>query len=300
MTTTQPSPTLECFDFSKPARLSSDHADQWQHWLEQFAQDFREKWLQLANVEIETRIGDQAALEFEVVRQRLPRPAIAWEFEIGEQNLPTLLVFDRPLALGLVMQLLGEQEKQLPEDRPLSAIEHSLCEMLFRRIIDSLSESWPQKDPLACHMKEVDQYPHRSRLWEPRKTVYTCNLDFGFGEGSSLCQWILPQEELEGLLEKLDVQRVELTEDSRQRMEERARDVPVPVTVEIGRISVPVSRLANLAAGDVMVFEQRIQDPLPLVVAGKKKFYGWLGRTGNRQAFKVTEVCPNDRGARNE
>ncbi len=290
--------TVEKFDFSKPSRLSPGNADQWQHWLDLFATEFREKWYQLASVETELQIGDQAALVFEVVRQRLPRPAIAWCFSIGTDKVPTLLVFDRPLALGLVMQLLGEQQQELPDDRPLSAIEHSLCEMMFRRIVDSLSESWPQKEPLEFEMQEVDLFPHRSRIWEPRKTVYTCNFGFNIGDGTSICQWILPQEELEGVLEQLDVPRVEFSEAGRQRMEQRVFDVPVEVTVELGRTQVPVSRLATLAAGDVLLFEQRINEPLPLVVAGQKKFYGWLGRAGNRQAFKVTEVCQSDRGVR--
>ena len=297
MATTQSESPLETYDFSKPARLSSGNADQWQHWLDLFARDFREKWFQLANVETELRIGEQAALAFEVVRQRLPRPAIAWSVSIGQDNLPTLLVFDRPLALGLVMQLLGEQQKELPDDRPLSAIEHSLCEMMFRRIVDSLSESWPQKEPLDCEIQEMDLFPHRSRLWEPRKTVYTCNFAFDIGDGNTVCQWILPQEELEKMLEQLDIPRVELNAASRQRMEQKVTDVPVEVTVELGRTKVPVSKLATLAADDVLLFEQRINEPLPLVVAGKRKFYGWLGRTGNRQAFKVTELCQIERGA---
>ena len=79
-------------------------------------------------------------------------------------------------------------------------------------------------------------------------------------------------------------------------MAQRVLEIKVPLTVEVGRTSVPVSRLANLAPGDVLVLDQRINEPLPLVVGERVKFHGWLGRNGNRQLFKISDVSSSFSG----
>lgn len=281
---------VEPFDFTRPGSLSSSIADAWQRWIEMVKSDFRERWMQFANTEVKFRILEQMPLSFDTVRQRLPKPAIGCSLTLGGSSLPSLLVLDRPLALGMILQMLGEPVGESPEDRPLSAIEFSLCEVLFQKIAESISESWPDKDQISCELGSLDPVPHRSRLWDPRKMVFVCSIQMGSGDESQRCYWILPHDELEELLLQTETEPTSSESETKQKMSQRVLDIKVPITVELGRTKVPVSRLAQLAAGDILVFDQRIEDPLPLIVGDSAKFQGWLGRNGNRQLFKVSEV----------
>jgi len=290
MTTKIDPAKVEPFDFTRPGSLSSSIADAWQRWIEMVKSEFRERWMQLTNTEVKFRILEQIPLNFDAVRQRLPKPAIGCSLNLGTANLPTLLVFDRPLALGMILQMLGETNSELPEDRPLSSIEFSLCEVLFQKLAESISESWPDKDQINCELGSLDPFPHRSRLWDPRKMVFVCSIQMGPGEDSQRCHWILPHDELEELLLQTETEPTSSVSEAKQKMSQRVLDIKVPITVEVGRTKVPVSRLAQLAPGDVLVFDQRIDDPLPLMVGDSVKFQGWLGRHGNRQLFKVSDV----------
>ncbi|MCP4082393.1 MAG: FliM/FliN family flagellar motor switch protein [Pirellulaceae bacterium] len=297
MTTTKHDPAkVEPFDFTRPGSLSSSIADAWQRWSEMLTSDFSERWMQLANTEVRVRIVEQMALSFDTVRQRLPKPAIGCGLSLGSANLPSMLVFDRPLALGMVLQMLGEPAGKLPEDRPLTSIEFSLCEVLFQKLSESISESWPDKDQLACELGSIDPIPHRSRLWDPRKMVFVCSLQLGPADDAQKCYWILPHDELEELLLQTEAGQTNNEVGSQQKMAQRVLEIKVPLTVEVGRTSVPVSRLANLAPGDVLVLDQRINEPLPLVVGERVKFHGWLGRNGNRQLFKISDVSSSFSG----
>lgn len=290
MTTKIDPAKVEPFDFTRPGSLSSSIADAWQRWIEMVKSDFRERWMQLTNTEVKVRILEQMPLNFDAVRQRLPKPAIGCSLNLGSANLPSLLVFDRPLALGMILQMLGEPSGELPEDRPLSSIEFSLCEVLFQKVAESISESWPDKDQISCELGSLDPFPHRSRLWDPRKMVFVCSIQMGSGDESQRCYWILPHDELEELLLQTETEPTSSATETKQKMSQRVLDIKVPITVEVGRTKVPVSRLAQLAPGDVLVFDQRIDEPLPLVVGNSVKFQGWLGRHGNRQLFKVSDV----------
>ena len=50
---------------------------------------------------------------------------------------------------------------------------------------------------------------------------------------------------------------------------------------------VPLSRLAGLAEGDLLILGQRVTDPLTAKVAEADKFRVWPGRVGRRQAVRV-------------
>ena len=202
-----------------------------------------------------------------------------------------LVVMERALAMAVVMQVLGEPVDEMPQDRPLSVIEHSLCEMWFSQFATSMGDSWPQKDPLIFKLGDLDLRPHRSRLHEPKESMLfaTIELETGGQQRELFC--LLPLSDIESLLHTTGSHGLPLSKSSEIAMQQRAHDLPVAVTVALGSAYLRVSELANLVEGDVIVLDQRISEPLPLKVAEKTKFFGWLGRKGNRQAFKVSEVA---------
>lgn len=282
----QPAP----FDFSNLGRLPVETEHQWRNWLDNFVADLKERWLQSANAEIEIEIGKNATQGFDLARSRILRSSIAWELRVSPRVIPSILILGRPLALGLTLHLLGQPIRTLPDDRPLSDIEISICEVVFSKIAESLSESWPQKDCLPIELARPEFAPHKSRLWEPRQIVLVCNGSINLGEEASDFTWLLPLAELEELLGQLEDRPVQTTEEIKRLMEHKAREIPVPVTVELGRASISLTRLASLRTGDVVLFNQRINEPLPMMIDRKTKFRGWLGRAGKRHSFKISEV----------
>ncbi len=293
-TTTQNLPAasanIEPFDFTQPSGLASEISERWSSWLDAWTADFNEKWSQLTGRQIEFQHSNQQAQTFDSVKRRLPKPAIGCEIAVSDRQLTTLLVMPRRLMLALVLQMLGDEIDPLPDDRPLTDVEWSLSEMIVIQLTASLGESWPQKESLQCRMVHSDGIPHRSRLLDPRTVVTVCSFSVNLGGSGEDMLWILPQEELEQLLIENDADHVESSEAFKQQMEHRALAIPVAISVLLGSAKVSVNRLAELKAGDVIVLDQRINEMLPLMVSNQIKFFGWLGRIGHRQAFKIGEI----------
>jgi flagellar motor switch protein FliM len=297
MTTRATSGELERFDFSRHGQVLSENARQWQIWLDGTLNELKEAWTASSRSPISLSAGDQAILRFDALRQRFPNPAVACEMATGANAMNSMLVLDRPLALSLVLQLLGDDSGKIPEDRALSEIEITVCESFLRMFAASIREAWPRKERLDCQIRGMELTPHRSRLWEPRRSIFASTILIGEGAQSRPIYWASPVDELENLLRTLDEKPVEPSREIKKRLEERILDVPVPVTVEIGRTAIPVTRLSALQPGDVIVFPRRINDPMPLLVDNKPKFFGWLGRVGGRQVFKVSEVLTQKTGS---
>ena len=64
-------------------------------------------------------------------------------------------------------------------------------------------------------------------------------------------------------------------------------EMPVEVNVRLGARKLEMRELANLKPGDILVLDQRINQPLTAFVEGVPKYVGWPGKLGNRRVFQV-------------
>ena len=69
-------------------------------------------------------------------------------------------------------------------------------------------------------------------------------------------------------------------------------DIPVELSVRLGRSRLSASALATLSVGDVIALDQMLDAPLPLIVdaTGKPLAWGMPGRTGSVLSFQLTSV----------
>ena len=281
---------IQPFDFSKPTGLALETADQMTVWLEGFSNLIKEKWAQIATTGMEIKFESDQALSFAVARSRMPKPAVAYQMPISADGFSTLLMAARQPMLEIVLTMLGESLTELPEDRSLSAVEYSLAEMFFQEIASALAESWPDQEALPCQVEGTESQPHRSRLFSPKKLVLVFLFSLELGCGPQELMWVVPQEELERLLEITQPVENAMKQQHREQLETRAKEIGVPVSVMLGSTKLQVQQLAELSVGDVIVLDQRINEPLTVNVHTCEKFRAWPGRCGAMQAIQINSV----------
>lgn len=67
-------------------------------------------------------------------------------------------------------------------------------------------------------------------------------------------------------------------------------DLPVTLVVELGRVSLPLSRLADLQPGDVVELQRHSREPVELTSGGKPVARGELVQIDNELGVRVTHV----------
>jgi flagellar motor switch protein FliM len=50
------------------------------------------------------------------------------------------------------------------------------------------------------------------------------------------------------------------------------------------------AQLGGLHPGDVMILDQRVREPMRLLIAGTEHFLVWPGKVGTRQAVRVESI----------
>jgi flagellar motor switch protein FliN/FliY len=71
---------------------------------------------------------------------------------------------------------------------------------------------------------------------------------------------------------------------------EGLRDVPLPVTIELGRTRVPLAELIALAPGSLVTLQRGAHEPADVYVGGKLFARGEVVTVGDKYGLRVTEI----------
>ena len=156
-----------------------------------------------------------------------------------------------------------------------------------------LQESWPGVSPPSIRLGPREPDPQYTRLMPPETLVAVCSFAIKGSFGEQVWRWIVNQKALLAFLaQALDSRQSRSSEtETRQRMEYLVKELPVQMVVTLGTADLPLSLLSGLRAGDLVILNQRVSEPLPACVAGEKKFRVWPGRVGQQQAIQIHSSC---------
>lgn len=282
----------EVYNFRKPGRPESGLGQRLVTWLRDGAAlvpGLSAKHLPFT-LEVSFQ-GMETATAAEVLG-RLADDALGFRLPVAASGLSTLLVLPRPLALVLVRGALGDTASEPPADRELTAVEEPLVEYLVQRLlVIALQETWPGLEPLPIRIGQIERTPRRVRLFGPNESLIVSTFQVKGPFGEMTWQWLAGQK---GLLEELGhatEQAAPAAEvDARPLLEAVVRELPVELVVKLGAVDLPLSHLAQLKVGDVVLLNQRVLDPLRASIAGRQKFRVWPCRVGSQQAVRVDSL----------
>ena len=224
---------------------------------------------------------------------RLSDDTIGYKVAFAGEPPTMLFAWPRPLALALVAGLLGETPTAFPEDRELSAVEVSLFEHLMQNLpAVVLQETWTGAMPLRLTVSEREPSPRWTRLFVKAEQVLQCNMTMRGPFGEQDWSWLAPYHALHELTHRAEEDEPALIQqDGPRKLETLVRDLPIKVIVELGMVELPLSQLAGLAPGDLLILDQRVSEPLTVRVDNRPKFRGWPGRAGSRQSLQIESLC---------
>jgi flagellar motor switch protein FliM len=201
-----------------------------------------------------------------------------------------IVCIPRPLHLALIASSLGEPITKVLTDRPLTPIEQQVGQLLVRLLLSvPLQEAWPLPAPLAIDFIERGQ-PKKICPLRTRDIALAVALELEGPFGVQTISLLLPRF---GPLRQLVGTDAATVPSDRLHMESLVRDMPTQISVVLGRAEVPLSRLATLAAGDLLVLDQRVGDPLTASVEATDKFRVWPGLIRRRQAVCIGSLVEN-------
>ncbi|MBX3444713.1 MAG: FliM/FliN family flagellar motor switch protein [Planctomyces sp.] len=278
-------PTIQAFDARSVRGLSTVSRRTVERWLKSCA---------ARSTEVLTSLGIKATLAYESLSTReapdamamLADPDAAAIFQVGGTRFPAVMSMRPGCLLALLHGMLGVDAEEWPADRNLTSVETSLSELLFDGLRREWSEAWPKRDPISISYSRTIARSPRARLFDPASGLIVVQFRVTCGCGEVPLHWVMPIDDVEHLTGPA-APATASRGTAGARLADVVPMVPLPLSVELGRVQLTVSEAESLRRGDVLMLDQTVRAPLTARVAGEAKYQGRAGRIGSRLCFAI-------------
>jgi flagellar motor switch protein FliM len=201
------------------------------------------------------------------------------------KRLAGYFLLPRDTAIGWVTKLLGGlADAEIEEGRILSSLEIDLLLDVTEKVVAAVSHvSKDNGGPDVTHTPTVSTSP--IELVEEGQIADLCRITFQRNEGEKALPFSIVV--LSELLEPIagvvrPPQRS--TDEIHQDMLTHVKSVPIKVNVRLGAVNVSMRDLVSLEAGDVILLQRPLEEPIDVIVSGKTimtgqpvQHHGWYG-----------------------
>jgi flagellar motor switch protein FliM len=281
------------YDFLTASKVERPLSSALKIWLDKFSNVFLERWREFAPTEIRVTPRAINSTTFELAQSSWSQPSIGVVININQGAAQGMIVAQRSDLLILLMEILSETVLERPVDRNLTTIEGSLCQLLLEQSVRTFGESWPEKEVMPIEMGPVDEQPNRTRLFPPKHEVLITGFDIetscGAPAGPACIEWIFAKDALKKLLKVTDPVMPDPNSQNRIPVENISK-IMVDICARLGSAELAMDDLIDLADGDIIKLDQRIEVPVTLLVNDHPAFQAWPGRCGDQQCLQVESI----------
>jgi flagellar motor switch protein FliM len=278
--------TIQLYDFSRPPSLHPETRAKLVQWLTRSNSLLSEVLAGFA-FKVEIKLDDCATAWPAKSLPEWSEKTISFRVKLAELASMSVIALPSPLAQVVIGTMMGEQIREWPQERDLSAGERSVGELFASNIVSSLVESWMSDTPLNLRVSEIEPNLRRTKIFKSNEPFVVCQSTITTDVGAAPWTWILPHEFLTELFGAVRNKESASGSTPRQQLEALARDMTTQITVRLGGVQLSAPQVSALRVGDLVVLNQKTTEPLRAIVSGKPRFLGWPGRIGNRQAFEI-------------
>lgn len=271
------------YDFRK-ASPGDDNALAFAQWISKTCVALTARWVKLSTTSISFAPSDLITRPYGELIKDIDTSNVVFTNAIGEKQIKSYWHMSSADFFLILAELLDLPEEMETPEREPTQIELGCVAKFIDQFAAASGESWPGEIVLDIERQETTTNPKRMRMFGQREFVSCVNVTCKIPRGEFQLNWVLPKKEIADLLKTIVMTNGNSETNS---PEEVVMAMPVEVVAELGSANWKMSDLANLNVGDVIVLNQRIDEPVKLKVNERAYFEGWPGKAGIRQALEI-------------
>ncbi|MGO9271403.1 MAG: flagellar motor switch protein FliM [Terriglobia bacterium] len=255
-----------------------------------FARNLSERLGAYLRVLFEANLVSVEQLPYSEFLQRVAEMSYVAAIDLQPFEASAVLQLDSSLAFPAVELLLGGEGKGETFARDITEIEEQILESVARIICEQLQLVWQPLIDLQMSFYQRQKQAQVQRLMAPNESVLALSFEIRMPEARGTMNLAFPGVVSSALLRKMDEQwltrkRRVTWEDIDQRRQ-RLHQCRFPLEVVLPAF-VRGGDLLTLRAGQTLVLQHRIGEPLVLSVAERALFTAYPVRLGGARAATV-------------
>lgn len=284
---------VRSYDFRRPDKFSKDQL--------RTLSMLHENYSRVVSTVLSGQLRTTVDLSVSSVKQRtyaefsagLSNPGVIAVVSLAPLDGNAVLEVEPSVAMYLVDRVLGGAGTSLREPREFTEIELTVSRRLVWSLLEHLRDGWRNIVEVSPAVESVETNPMFAQVVAPGEmcAVVSFSIKVGAVQGSiCLC---LPYLLMEPVVSKLTAfvwfsgaPRVDPGADEDQ-IKGRLQEVPVEVVAELGATVLTLNDLLGLSAGDVVVLDHDMRDPIMVRVGSKIKLSAHPGTHRGRLALSI-------------
>lgn len=216
-------------------------------------------------------------------------------FSVSIKKLRAVFVIElnNSIALPVVDRMLGGEGLPAKELRSATDLELNILEGFLKIVTDNYQEAWQHIVEFETEIVGRETRPHLVQIVAPNEVVVTVVYQLQIGEAQGLMSLCLPVALFEPVLEHFrqssqsEIEKA--SPEAEHHLLKTLSTVRFPVSAEIEKTPAAVSDLMNLAVGDVLRTNHRLEKPINVAVGNISKYQGRLASLDQKLVVKITE-----------
>lgn len=289
-------PTVKRYDFRRPDKFSKDQLRTLHIIHESFARSVSTYLSGYVRTNVEGEVVSVSESTYDEFIRSLTNPTLLAVLSMEPWEGNALLEIPPDLSFVLIDRLLGGPGTVPTRIRELTEIEQTVMRRLLNHMASALGDAWANLTTLTPRLERIDVNPQFVQLLPPHDMVIVIAIRMRVRGVEGRVNLCMPYASLEPVAPRLSAHYLfgggRTTEVGRhvEELQARVKSMAVDLGVELGRTTLTVGELLDLAGGDVIRLDSQTGGKLPVRVGETIKFYGRPGRMGSRLAIEITEV----------
>ena len=286
---------VKVYDFKRALRFSKDQIRSLTRIHENFARLLTTFFSAQLRTYVQITVASVDQIPFEEFIRSIPNMTLINVFEVPPLDGNILMEINPNIAYSMLDRLMGGTGSSHSNVDNLTEIETKIMTNLFERSFDNLREAWANIADIDPILTELEVNPQFLQMISPNETVVVISFNSIIGDTSGMINICIPHVVLEPIVPNLSVRywmqsnKKEVSPEQTAIIEKRVKQSDLEVVAELGNSDISIEDFLLLQYGDVIQLNQKISQPLNLMVGGIPKFTVQPGKLKNRMAVQVIE-----------
>lgn len=288
------------YDFHRPVMVSKEQIRTLQMIHDTFARGLATALSGHLRMNTEMKIVGVDQISYREFVLSIPDPCTIAIVRFKPSEGRTVLAMHPALGFAFVDRLMGGAGNALQMGRPFTEVEQEMINEIIDLALRELKTAWGRISNASFVVESTESSPQFVQIVTPEDTVIVVTLEISVAEVTGVMSLCYPFRSLDFVADRLSA-RYYVAEEQRAAME-KSRDliqesvvhVPLTVAAMLGSASIKLNDLLRLKAGDVLLLDHRIEEPIQLKVGGRDHCRGFMGKIHGKRAVTVVERVTKD------
>jgi len=292
--------TLQVYDFKHPERISKEQLRTLRTIHDSFARLFGTHLSTNLRTLVDVNLLSIDQVTFSEYTMSLTVPSALYTLRLKGLEGKGILEISPQFLLFIVDRLLGGFGQTGFEPREITVVEQNVVMRIITAIMSMLNEVWSQVHELGAVYEGFESDPQFVQIARGSESLAIIFFEIRVKGATYTMNFGIPYYALEPILSKLSAQSMLALVARREKdgdgslIRERILASRLQIRALLAETTVSVRDFIDLQPDDIVQFDKRISEPMPIMVGDRPKFIGSPGQLGRRRAVKILRQIGQD------